>query len=38
MLSSKVCENGEKYHVSQGGGSYTIVVYNPTPDDTGCYK
>ena len=37
-MSFKVCENGDKYQITQGGGSYTIVISDPTPEDTGCYK
>eukprot|EP00092_Neocalanus_flemingeri_P000855 GFUD01000912.1.p1 GENE.GFUD01000912.1~~GFUD01000912.1.p1 ORF type:complete len:2609 (-),score=679.76 GFUD01000912.1:80-7906(-) len=32
------CSNGEKYQVTQGGGAFTLVIKNPSPEDTGCYK
>ena len=38
MILFKFCENGDKYQITQGGGSYTIVISDPTPEDTGCYK
>ena len=39
-LSSRlqICGNGDKYQISQGGGSFTIVIRDPEPGDTGCYK
>ena len=34
----QICGNGDKYQVSQGGGSYSLVIRDPQLEDTGCYK
>ena len=38
MFKDKTCENGFKYQISQGGGSFTIIINDPLPEDTGCYR
>ena len=38
LIVLQVCENSSKYTIGQGSGSFTIVIHNPEPEDTGCYK
>ena len=38
LIFLQICGNGDKYQISQGGGSYTLVIRDPVPEDTGCYK
>ena len=30
--------SNEKHQLCQGGGSFTLVIRNPSPEDTGCYR
>jgi len=32
------CTNNEKYEVVQEGGSFTVTIKDPEPEDTGCYR
>jgi len=32
------CWNGDKYETTQGGGAFTILIKNPSPEDAGCYR
>ena len=38
FLLQTECTNNEKYEVVQEGGSFTVTIKDPEPEDTGCYR